>query len=232
MSLRALREAVLEANLALPRHHLVTFTWGNVSGIDRQREWMVIKPSGISYTQLRAEDLVVLDLDGQLIEGKLRPSSDSATHLALYRHYPELGGIVHTHSTHATAWAQARRAIPLLGTTQADYFNGAVPCSRLLTEQEVTTDYEAQTGQVIIETLDKTPILTLPGILVAQHGPFSWGRDTREAIHNAVVLEEVARMAWMTLQLAPGAAELPEYIRHKHYQRKHGKHAYYGQAHA
>ncbi|MBR7629779.1 MULTISPECIES: L-ribulose-5-phosphate 4-epimerase [Aeromonas] len=229
MNLQALKEQVLSANLDLPRHGLVTFTWGNVSGIDRERGLVVIKPSGVSYERMRLEDLVVLDLAGKQVEGALRPSSDTATHLVLYRTYPALGGVVHTHSTHATAWAQACRSIPIFGTTQADYFNGEIPCSRLLTPKEVEEDYEGQTGHLIVETLQRIPILTMPGVLVANHGPFSWGKDADEAVHNAVVLEEVARMAWLTGQINPQAHALPDYLLEKHYQRKHGKHAYYGQ---
>ena len=232
MSLKQLKEQVLEANLDLPRHGLVTFTWGNVSGIDRELGLLVIKPSGVSYDRMQVEDLVVLDLAGKQVEGALRPSSDTATHLVLYRTYPELGGVVHTHSTHATAWAQARRAIPIFGTTQADYFNGEVPCTRLLTPSEVSEDYEGLTGHLIVETLKQTPILTMPGVLVANHGPFSWGKDAHEAVHNAVVLEEVARMAWLTCQINPQATLLPDYMLDKHYQRKHGKQAYYGQTKA
>ncbi|ELI6433775.1 L-ribulose-5-phosphate 4-epimerase [Aeromonas salmonicida] len=229
MNLKALKEQVLTANLDLPRHHLVTFTWGNVSGIDREQGLVVIKPSGVSYNKMQLEDLVVLDLAGKQVEGSLRPSSDTATHLVLYRTYPELGGVVHTHSTHSTAWAQACRAIPIFGTTQADYFNGEIPCSRLLTPREVEEDYEELTGHLIVETLKQTPILTMPGVLVANHGPFSWGKDADDAVHNAVVLEEVARMAWLTGQINPQAQALPDYLLEKHYQRKHGKHAYYGQ---
>lgn len=232
MNLKRLKEQVLTANLDLPRHGLVTFTWGNVSGIDREQGLVVIKPSGVSYDKMLLEDLVVLDLAGRQVEGSLRPSSDTATHLVLYRTYPELGGVVHTHSTHATAWAQAARAIPVFGTTQADYFNGAVPCSRLLTPTEVSEDYEGLTGHLIVETLQQTPILTMPGVLVANHGPFSWGKDAHDAVHNAVVLEEVARMAWLTHQINPQANNLPDYMLEKHYQRKHGKHAYYGQTKA
>ncbi|HDN9006196.1 TPA: L-ribulose-5-phosphate 4-epimerase [Aeromonas veronii] len=230
--MKALREQVLEANLDLPRHDLVTFTWGNVSGIDREHGLVVIKPSGVSYERMRAEDLVVLTLNGQQVEGEMRPSSDTATHLVLYRRYQELGGVVHTHSTHATAWAQAKRAIPILGTTQADYFNGAIPCSRLLTAGEVAEDYEGLTGHLIVETLGQTPILTMPGVLIAQHGPFSWGKSPEDAVHNAVVLEEVARMAWISTQLSAQTTSLPDYIQDKHYQRKHGKNAYYGQGNA
>ena len=230
MTLQQLKQQVLEANLDLPRYHLVTFTWGNVSGIDRELGLVVIKPSGVSYERMTVDDLVVLDLAGNRVAGELRPSSDTATHLVLYRRYPELGGVVHTHSTHATSWAQARRAIPIQGTTQADYFHGDVPCSRLLSEAEVRDDYERLTGDLIVETLGDTPPLTMPGILVANHGPFSWGTDAHAAVHNAVVLEEVARMAWITHQLNPQAAALPDYMLEKHYQRKHGKNAYYGQS--
>lgn len=230
MSLQQLKQQVLEANLDLPRYNLVTFTWGNVSAIDRERGLVVIKPSGVSYETMKVDDMVVLDLEGNRVEGTLRPSSDTPTHLVMYRRYPELGGMVHTHSTHATAWAQSRRAIPIQGTTQADYFHGDVPCTRLLTESEVHEDYEGLTGHLIVETLRDTPPLTMPGILVANHGPFSWGKDAHDAVHNAVVLEEVARMAWITHQLNPQAAGLPDYMLEKHYQRKHGKNAYYGQS--
>ncbi len=229
MSLQQLKQQVLEANLDLPRYDLVTFTWGNVSGIDRDRGLVVIKPSGVNYDKMRINDLVVLDLQGNRVEGDLRPSSDTPTHLVMYRRYPELGGVVHTHSTHATAWAQARRAIPIQGTTQADYFHGNVPCTRLLSESEVSEDYEGLTGHLIVETLHDTPPLTMPGILVANHGPFSWGKDPHDAVHNAVVLEEVARMSWITHQLNPQAPALPDCMLEKHYQRKHGKNAYYGQ---
>ena len=232
MNLQMLKEQVLVANLDLPRHGLVTFTWGNVSGIDREQGLVVIKPSGVSYERMRVEDMVVLDLAGKQVEGALRPSSDTATHLVLYRTYPELGGVVHTHSTHATAWAQAGRPIPIFGTTQADYFHGEIPCSRLLTPGEVEEDYEGLTGHLIVETLKQTPILTMPGVLVANHGPFSWGKSPDDAVHNAVVLEEVARMAWLTGQINPAAHPLPDYLLEKHYQRKHGKHAYYGQTKA
>jgi L-ribulose-5-phosphate 4-epimerase len=230
MSLEQLKQQVLEANLDLPHYKLVTFTWGNVSGIDRELGLVVIKPSGVNYDHMTLSDLVVLDLAGNRVEGDLRPSSDTATHLVLYRRYPELGGVVHTHSTHATAWAQARRGIPIQGTTQADYFHGDVPCTRLLSESEVQQDYEGLTGHLIVETLQQTPPLTMPGILVANHGPFSWGKDAQDAVHNAVVLEEVARMAWITHQLNPQATALPDYMLEKHYQRKHGQDAYYGQS--
>lgn len=229
MSLKHLKEEVLAANLDLPRYNLVTFTWGNVSAIDKERGLVVIKPSGVSYETMKVEDMVVLDLEGNRVEGTLRPSSDTPTHLVMYRRYPEIGGMVHTHSTHATAWAQARRSLPIQGTTQADYFHGNVPCTRLLTELEVAEDYEGLTGHLIVETLQDVPPLTMPGILVANHGPFSWGKDAHDAVHNAVVLEEIARMGWITHQLNPQAGNLPDYMLEKHYQRKHGKNAYYGQ---
>ncbi len=230
MSLQQLKEEVLAANLDLPRYNLVTFTWGNVSAIDRERGLVIIKPSGVSYETMKVDDMVVLDLEGNRVEGTMRPSSDTPTHLVMYRRYPELGGMVHTHSTHATAWAQARRALPIQGTTQADYFHGDVPCTRLLTENEVAEDYEGLTGHLIVETLKDIPPLTMPGILVANHGPFSWGKDAHDAVHNAVVLEEIARMGWITHQLNPQAGSLPDYMLEKHYQRKHGKNAYYGQS--
>lgn len=230
MMLQALREEVLEANLDLPKHGLVTFTWGNVSAISEDRELVVIKPSGVSYDDMKASDMVIVDLDGNVVEGELRPSSDTATHLALYRAYSDVGGVVHTHSTHATSWAQAQRAIPVFGTTHADYFNGPIPCARLLTPEEVEEGYEAKTGDLIVETLGDTPPLTMPGILLSNHGPFAWGKDAHGAVHNAVVLEEVARMALATAELNPKLDLLPDYVLSKHYNRKHGKNAYYGQS--
>jgi L-ribulose-5-phosphate 4-epimerase len=232
MSIQTLREAVLEANLALPRHGLVTFTWGNVSGIDRERGLVAIKPSGVSYEKMRADDIVVLDLEGARVEGSLRPSSDTPTHLALYRRYADIGGIVHTHSTHASAWAQAQRGIPAFGTTHADYFYGEIPCTRPLTAQEVEDAYELNTGNVIIETLADRKPLAMPGILVSEHAPFAWGKSPDDAVHNAVVLEEVARMALLTLTLNPQQKPIPDYLLDKHYLRKHGAKAYYGQSNA
>jgi L-ribulose-5-phosphate 4-epimerase len=229
MAFEQLKEAVLCANLDLPKHGLVTFTWGNVSGIDRERGAVVIKPSGVSYEAMQVKDMVVLDLEGQVIEGSLRPSSDTPTHLALYRKYAEIGGIVHTHSTHATSWAQAGRAIPAFGTTHADYFYGAIPCSRPLTPAEVKDAYELNTGLVIIETLGSGKPLEVPGILVSQHAPFAWGKSADDAVHNAVVLEEVARMALFTVMLAPNQSPVPDHLLDKHYLRKHGAGAYYGQ---
>jgi len=229
MAFEQLKESVLCANLDLPKHGLVTFTWGNVSGIDRERGAVVIKPSGVSYEAMQVKDMVVLDLEGRVIEGSLRPSSDTPTHLALYRKYAEIGGIVHTHSTHATSWAQAGRAIPAFGTTHADYFYGAIPCSRPLTPAEVKDAYELNTGLVIIETLGSGKPMEVPGVLVSQHAPFAWGKSADEAVHNAVVLEEVARMALFTVMLAPNHTPVPDYLLDKHYLRKHGADAYYGQ---
>ncbi|MFK3662405.1 L-ribulose-5-phosphate 4-epimerase [Scandinavium sp. NPDC088450] len=227
--MQQLKEQVLEANLALPRFGLVTFTWGNVSAIDRERGWVAIKPSGVSYEGMRAEDIVVIDLQVNVVEGKWRPSSDTATHLALYRRYPSLGGIVHTHSTHATAWAQAGLAIPALGTTHADYFYGDIPCTRPLNEAEVQNDYELNTGNVIIETLGECEPLHMPGMVVYQHGPFSWGKDAHDAVHNAVVLEEVAKMAWIARGINPQLKPIDRYLMNQHYLRKHGPDAWYGQ---
>lgn len=229
MAFEQLKEAVLCANLDLPKHGLVTFTWGNVSGIDRERGAVVIKPSGVSYEAMQVKDMVVLDLEGRVIEGSLRPSSDTPTHLALYRQYADIGGIVHTHSTHATSWAQAGRAIPAFGTTHADYFYGAIPCSRPLTPAEVKDAYELNTGLVIIESLGSGKPLEIPGILVSQHAPFAWGKSADDAVHNAVVLEEVARMALFTVMLAPNRPPVPDFLLDKHYLRKHGADAYYGQ---
>ncbi|WP_313575542.1 L-ribulose-5-phosphate 4-epimerase [Pseudescherichia sp.] len=227
--MQQLKQQVLDANLDLPRYGLVTFTWGNVSAIDRARGLVAIKPSGVSYDALKVDDIVIVDLQGDVVEGTLRPSSDTATHLALYRRYPSLGGVVHTHSTHATAWAQAGLAIPALGTTHADYFLGDIPCTRALTEQEVQGEYELNTGRVIIETLKEGEPLHTPGVVVYQHGPFAWGKDAHDAVHNAVVMEEVARMAWIARGINPGLKPIDGYLMDKHFMRKHGSHAYYGQ---
>ena len=227
---KALREEVLEANLALPKHGLVTFTWGNVSGIDRAAGMVVIKPSGVSYEAMKADDMVVVDLQGKVLEGHLRPSSDTPTHLALYRHYATIGGIVHTHSTHATGWAQSGRPIPAFGTTHADYFYGEIPCSRPLSQAEVNEAYELNTGAVIIETLAQRNPLEMPGILVSEHAPFAWGKTPDDAVHNAVVLEEVARMALFTVMLNPTQSPIAKHLLDKHYLRKHGSNAYYGQS--
>lgn len=227
--MQQLKQQVFEANMDLPRYGTVTFTWGNVSAIDRQRGLVVIKPSGIAYESMTVDDMSVVDLQGHVVEGRWRPSSDTATHLALYRRYPDLGGVVHTHSTHATAWAQAGLAIPALGTTHADYFFGDIPCTRALSAQEVDEAYELNTGQVIIETLGEANPLHTPGIVVYQHGPFAWGKDAHEAVHNAVVMEEVARMAWIARGINPQLQPIDSWLMNKHFQRKHGPNAYYGQ---
>ncbi|EIW8734074.1 putative L-ribulose-5-phosphate 4-epimerase [Klebsiella pneumoniae UHKPC179] len=227
--MQQLKQQVFEANMDLPRYGLVTFTWGNVSAIDRQRGLVVIKPSGIAYESMTVDDMSVVDLQGHVVEGRWRPSSDTATHLALYRRYPDFGGVVHTHSTHATAWAQAGLAIPALGTTHADYFFGDIPCTRALSAQEVDEAYELNTGQVIIETLGEANPLHTPGIVVYQHGPFAWGKDAHEAVHNAVVMEEVARMAWIAHGINPQLQPIDSWLMNKHFQRKHGPNAYYGQ---
>jgi L-ribulose-5-phosphate 4-epimerase len=227
--LEELRQQVLEANLDLPKYRLVTFTWGNVSGIDREQGLVVIKPSGVPYEDLKAEDLVVVDLQGNLVEGKLKPSSDTPTHLALYRAFEAIGGIVHTHSPWATSWAQAGRAIPALGTTHADYFYGEVPCTRLMTEAEIQGAYELETGHVIIETFRELDPAMVPSVLVNCHAPFSWGKDAHNAVHNAVVLEEVAKIAYRTYNLNPSIQPMDQTLLDRHFLRKHGANAYYGQ---
>lgn len=228
--LEALKETVCEANLELSRRGVVLYTWGNVSGIDRAQGLVVIKPSGVPYQGMQPSDMVVVDLEGRIVEGTLRPSSDTPTHLELYKAFPEIGGVVHTHSTHAVVFAQAGMEIPPLGTTHADYFYGPVPVSRGLTRDEVQEAYEKNTGRVIVETVKEMgkPPLAVPAVLVRNHGPFTWGKDPAEAVYHSVVLEEIAEMAWKTMQLNP-AAELPSYVLEKHYQRKHGPRAYYGQ---
>jgi L-ribulose-5-phosphate 4-epimerase len=229
--LEQLKKDVLEANLQLPKHGLVTFTWGNVSGIDREQGLVVIKPSGVPYEKLKVEDLVVLNLDGEVVDGVLRPSSDTPTHLALYRAFPQIGGIVHTHSPWATSWAQAGQRIPALGTTHADYFYGEIPCTRTLTQVEIDRGYELETGNVIIETFNNEGIdpVAMPGVLLSGHAPFCWGKDANQAVHNAVVLEEVAKMALHTFQLNPQVKPIDQFLLDKHYLRKHGANAYYGQ---
>ena len=228
--LEELKQAVLEANLLLPAYQLVSFTWGNVSGIDRDNNLVVIKPSGVEYAKLTVDDLVVVDLNnGEVIEGKLKPSSDTATHLELYRNFKETGGIVHTHSRWATIYAQAQRGIPPYGTTQADYFYGEVPVTRWLTGEEIAGDYEKETGKVIVETFKDLNPREIPAVLIAGHGPFTWGDSPLAAVHNAVVLEEAAFMAWHSQLLNPELEPLPEELLSKHYLRKHGAKAYYGQ---
>ncbi len=230
--LEDLKRKTYAANMELVAKGLVIYTWGNASSIDRKCGLVVIKPSGVDYAGMSWEDMVVVDLaTGKTVEGDLRPSSDTPTHLALYRAFPEIGGVVHTHSANAVAFAQAGRSITALGTTHADYFYGDIPCTRSLTEQEVESDYELNTGKVIAEAVEANgkPVLAVPGIVVQNHGPFSWGRDAADAVYHAVVLEKVAEIALKTLALNPQSS-MPEYILEKHYQRKHGKNAYYGQA--
>ena len=227
--LEDLKRSVLEANLELPKKGLVTYTWGNVSAIDRQSNLVVIKPSGVPYEELKAEDLVVIDLDGNQVEGKLKPSSDTSTHLVIYRNFKQVGGVTHTHSRWATSWAQAGKGIPALGTTHADYFYGEIPCTRTLTPEEIQGEYEVKTGEVIVETfLGRNPGY-MPGVLVNNHGPFTWGKDALEAVHNSVVLEEVAMMAYTTCMLTPGIKSIDQVLLDKHFLRKHGANAYYGQ---
>ena len=225
---RLLQESVCEANLELSRRGIVLFTWGNVSGIDRTNNLMVIKPSGVSYGDLRPEDMVVVDLEGNVVEGKMKPSSDTLTHLELYKAFHGIGGIVHTHSAYAVAWAQALRAIPAMGTTHADHFYGEIPCTRILTKKEVERGYEKETGLVIVETFHKLDPEHIPGVLVGNHGPFTWGRTPEKAVYHAVVLEEVARMALFTAHLG-NENPIKQYLLDKHFYRKHGKDAYYGQ---
>lgn len=229
--LEKLKEEVYQANLELPRQGLIKYTWGNASAIDRETNLFVIKPSGIDYETLKAEDMVVCDLEGNVVEGQLNPSSDTATHAVLYRSFPEIGGIVHTHSTWATIWAQAGLDVPAMGTTHADTFYGSVPCARFLTKEEINRGYEEETGKVIVETFKERGLkpLEVPGVLLHGHAPFTWGKNAKDAVMNAVVLEEVAKMNLFARQLNSFAAELPQEILDKHYLRKHGENAYYGQ---
>ena len=229
--LEELKQKVYEANMELPRRGLVTYTWGNFSGIDREKGLFVIKPSGVEYDELKPEDLVVMDLQGNKVEGDMNPSSDTKTHLVLYNAFPQLGGIVHTHSPYAVGWAQAGRDIPCYGTTHADYFYGPIPCARHLTKEELDEDYEKNTGKIIIETFTQRSIdpVAVPGVICHSHGPFTWGKDAAQAVYHAVVLEEVAKMAILTRQVFPDAAPAPQYLQDKHYMRKHGPNAYYGQ---
>jgi L-ribulose-5-phosphate 4-epimerase len=227
--LEQLKQEVLEANLALPKYGLVTFTWGNVSGIDRKQGLVVIKPSGVPYEELKVEQLVVVNLQGDIVEGNLRPSSDTPTHLALYRNFEGIGGVVHTHSSWATSWAQAGRGIPALGTTHGDYFYGTIPCTRKMTQEEIAGEYELETGHVIIETFKDLNPMNVPGVLVNQHAPFSWGKNANDAVHNAVVTEEVAKMAYRSFVLNPELGDMDQSLLNKHFLRKHGANAYYGQ---
>ena len=231
--LEALKNAVYEANMELPRRGLVAYTWGNVSGVDREKGLVVIKPSGVEYGSLTPEDMAVVDLaTGETVEGTLNPSSDTKTHLELYRAFPALGGVVHTHSPYAVAWAQAGEDIPCYGTTHADYFYGSVPCARFLTGGEIDADYEGNTGRVIVETFRARGIdpLHVPAVVCAGHGPFTWGRDAAQAVYHAVALEEAAKMALLTRQVNPAAAPAPQNVCDKHFHRKHGPGAYYGQS--
>jgi len=226
--LEQLKKCVFEANLMLPKHGLVTFTWGNVSAIDRKAGFVVIKPSGVDYDKMTVEDMVVTDLDGNVVGGTLRPSSDLATHLVLYKAFPHIGGVVHTHSRWATSWAQAGRGIPAYGTTHGDYFYGEIPCTRAMTDEEIRENYEHNTGVVIAERFTELGIdaSQMPAVLVKNHGPFCWGKDAAEAVHNAVVLEEIAMMSFTAEQLCPSAQPMPQALLDKHYLRKHGKNAY------
>ena len=227
--LEKLKQEVFEANMELPEHGLVVYTWGNVSAIDRESGLVVIKPSGVSYKTMQPDDMVVVDLDGNVVEGHLKPSSDTPTHVMLYKAFKDVGGVVHTHSAWAASWAQAGRSIPCYGTTHADYFYGEIPCARVLTKEEVETAYELNTGTVIIEAFEGKDPMSVPGVLCKSHGPFAWGKTAAEAVHNAVVLEEVAKMAAWTEMINPNAEPAVQYVQDKHYFRKHGANAYYGQ---
>jgi L-ribulose-5-phosphate 4-epimerase len=228
--LERLKEQVFQANLLLPKHGLITFTWGNVSGIDREQGLVVIKPSGVSYDVMKAEDMVVVELEtGKTVEGSLKPSSDTPTHIELFKAFPNIGGIVHTHSRWATTFAQAGRGIMALGTTHGDYFYGEIPCTRKMTKAEIAGEYEKETGTVIIETFQGKDPDTMPAVLVYSHGPFAWGTDPMDAVHNAVVLEEVAFMNFHTMMLEPDIPPMQQELLDKHYLRKHGANAYYGQ---
>ena len=232
MLLATLREEVLEANLDLVRKELVLSTFGNASGVDREEGLIVIKPSGVPYEAMRPEDLVVTDLAGKVVEGTLRPSSDLPTHAALYRAFPGVGGIAHTHSEYATAWAQACKPIPCLGTTHADYFHGPIPVTEVMNENELGPEYEANTGVAIIRAFENLDAMSIPAALVANHGPFAWGRDPRKAAETAWMLESVARMAYLTMSINPDAGDIPKTLHDRHFLRKHGKKAYYGQVRA
>jgi L-ribulose-5-phosphate 4-epimerase len=226
--LKELKDIVFKANLDLVRHGLVIHTWGNVSGRDKKSGLIVIKPSGVDYESMKPEDMVVIDPEGKVVEGKFKPSTDAPTHLLLYNSWPEIGGVVHTHSSYATSWAQAGKAIPPFGTTHADHYYGEVPCTRLLTDNEIETDYEINTGKVIVEKLGKVDPLSIPSVLVCSHGPFCWGKDADNAVYNAVALEEIARMAFYTVLLGKNEP-ISQSLLDKHYKRKHGNNAYYGQ---
>jgi L-ribulose-5-phosphate 4-epimerase len=227
--LEDLKQEVYHANMDLPRYGLVTFTWGNVSGIDRESGYVVIKPSGVDYETMSADDMVVVDLDGHVVEGKYKPSSDTPTHIELYKAFPHIGGVVHTHSSWATSWAQSGRGIPCYGTTHADYMYGTIPCLRCLTKEEINTAYEKNTGVLIVDYFKDKDYEAVPAVLSKNHGPFTWGKDPHEAVHNAVVLEEVAKMAARCEQIEAHVQPAPQELQDKHYYRKHGENAYYGQ---
>lgn len=227
--LEELKKIVYEANMELPKYRLVTFTWGNVSAIDLESGLVVIKPSGIDYDKLSPEDMVVVDLNGNKIEGEWKPSSDTATHLELYKAFPKIGGVVHTHSNWATSWAQAGRGIPCYGTTHADYMYGEIPCLRCLTKEEIENNYEKNTGLLIVDYFKDNDFEAMPAVLCKNHGPFTWGKDAKDAVHNAVVLEEVAKMAAQAEMINPKLQSAPHDLQRKHYERKHGANAYYGQ---
>ena len=227
--LKKLKKKVCRANLELVKHGLVIFTWGNVSAIDREKGLVVIKPSGVSYNNMKPEDMVVVDLEENVVEGNYKPSSDAATHIILYKNFPDIGGVVHTHSEWATIWAQAGQPMPALGTTHADYFYGDIPCTRKLTNSEINSAYEEATGKVIVETFHNLDPNTIPGVLVNNHGPFSWGSDAQDAVQNAVVMEAVAKMTYFTLKIKK-VSSIDQALLDKHYLRKHGKDAYYGQS--
>lgn len=229
--LEELKQKVFEANMLLPKYGLVTFTWGNVSAIDRESGLFIIKPSGVDYETMKADDMVVVDLEGKVVEGHYKPSSDTPTHLELYKAFPEIGGIVHTHSSYATSWAQAGRGIPCYGTTHADYMYGEIPCVRCLTKEEIEGAYEENTGHLIVnafKVMDRE-VMAVPAVLCKNHGPFAWGKDAHDAVHNAVVLEEVAKMAYRAETINPRIQPAPQELQDKHYFRKHGANAYYGQ---
>lgn len=228
--LEQLKQKVFEANLLLPKYHLVSFSWGNVSEITEDRKYVVIKPSGVPYENMKVEDMVVVDMDGNVVDGKLKPSSDLLTHLEIYRNFKDVGGIAHTHSTFATSWAQALKDIPALGTTHADSFYGDIPCTRLMSKEEIENDYESNTGKVIVETFDKRNInpIQIPGVVVASHGPFTWGRDSIEAVENSAMLEEISKMDFISTNIDK-CKPMQQELLDKHYFRKHGKNAYYGQ---
>ena len=229
--LEELKQKVYEANMLLPKYGLVTFTWGNVSGIDREKGLFVIKPSGVDYDIMKPEDMVVMDMEGNRVEGHYKPSSDTPTHLEIYKAFPEIGGIIHTHSSYATSWAQAGRSIPCYGTTHADYMYGDIPCMRCLTKEEIDEAYEANTGRLIVNYFKESGRnpMDVPACLCKNHGPFAWGKDPHEAVHNAVVLEEVAKMAYRAEIIEPRIQPAPQELQDKHYYRKHGANAYYGQ---